>query len=211
MDEQSLRETICEVGRRLYEKDLVGGAEGNVSARLGPNRLIATPSGLCKGHLKPEDMVVIDSKGAPVDGGTPSSEIKMHLRLYERRQDCMAVVHAHPLTATGLALGGYEFPDNLLPEAAYVLGPIAKLPFAMPGTDEVPDGLDPFIEGHKTFLLMNHGAVVMGKDLFDALYRMETLERVSKILLVAEVSGSPQGVPEGHLQVILASGLHGRF
>lgn len=195
MTEQSLRDQICEVGRRLWQRELVGAAEGNISVRLDEERLLSTPSGVSKGHLRPEDMVIIDRRGNPLGASRPSSEIKMHLRIYDRRPDCMAVVHAHPPIASGFALAGETIPDDLLPEAAYVLGPVALVPFGMPGTDEVPNGLDPLLANHKTFLLANHGATVMGKDLFDALYRMETLERVARMIYVARVLGTPREVP----------------
>lgn len=211
MDSQEARETICEVGRRLYERDLIGACEGNISVRLGTDRLLSTPGGLCKGKLSPSDMTVIDLEGRPLDGGVPSSEIKMHLRIYARRPDCQAVVHAHPLTATGFALAGETIPSDLLPEAAHVLGPVALVPFGIPGTNEVPDSLEPFLQDHKTLLLSNHGAVVMGFDLWDALHRMETLERIAKILLVARTLGKPLPMLEPVVAALARETLHGRL
>lgn len=209
MTEVGLRTSMCEIGRRLWERGLVGAAEGNLSARLETDRLLCTPAGASKGHLGPEDLVVIDDRGRPIAGGTPSSEIKLHLAIYAARPDCQAVVHAHPPVATAFTLAGETIPDNLLPEAAYVLGPIATVPFAMPGTDEVPAAIAPYLEHHKTFLLSHHGAVVMGRDLEDAYNRMETLERIARIVLTAGLLGRPRPLPDGvfaHLAAHVLSG-----
>lgn len=186
---------MCEVGRRLWQRGLIGATEGNLSARISPQRILCTPTGFSKGHLKPADLVVIDNHGNVVEGEGPSTEIRMHLRIYQRRPDCEAVVHAHPPVATGFALAGEEIPDDLLPESATVLGSVASVPFCMPGTDEVPEALDPLLDDHKTFLLGHHGATVMGKDLMDAYHRMETLERVARIVLTARTLGEARPMP----------------
>ncbi|HZH98448.1 MAG TPA: class II aldolase/adducin family protein, partial [Fimbriimonadaceae bacterium] len=92
--EQELREEICAVARLLWERGLLGGTEGNLSARIGPHMLLCTPAGVQKGALRPADLVVIDEEGVPLRHGNPSSEIRLHLRIYKRRPDCHAVVHA---------------------------------------------------------------------------------------------------------------------
>lgn len=193
--EEALRREMCLVGRRLWDLGLVGAREGNVSARMPDGNILCTPAGACKGDLAPEALVVLSADGIPVCTGTPSSEIRLHLRAFRDRPDCMAVVHAHPPTATAFALAGETIPDGYLPEAAVVLGPVKLLPFAMPGTDEVPDGLAPYLKDHKTFLLANHGAATLGKDLWDACDRMETLERVANVLLRARILGKANPVP----------------
>lgn len=189
---------MCEVGRHLWQRGLVGATEGNLSCRL-QDRVLSTPSGVCKGDLEPDDLVVISSEGAVIGQGQPSSEIKMHVRIYEKRTDVQAIVHAHPPIATGFALAGYTIPDDLLPEAAIMLGRVAIAPFGMPGTDEVPDALEPFIK-HNTFLLSNHGALALGKDLLEAYYRMETLERIAKTVLIARLVGEPKTIPSKALK-----------
>ncbi|HEY0865936.1 MAG TPA: class II aldolase/adducin family protein [Fimbriimonas sp.] len=211
MSELSLRAEVCEIGRRLWQRGLIGAAEGNISVRLSPQRILCTPSGLSKGHLRPADLVVIDAKGNPVDGGAPSSEIKLHVRILARRPDCQAVIHAHPPIATGFALAEETIPDNMLPESAVVLGSVATVPFTMPGTDEVPDAIDPLLDDHKTFLMSHHGAVVMGRDLTDAYNRMETLERIATILLSARLVGTPQPMPDRAFDAMIAQALHGRL
>lgn len=186
---------MCAVGRRLWERDLIGGTEGNLSARLGPDRILCTPSGLSKGHLEPENLLIVDADGNPVGEGTPSTEIRLHLGALRERPDCGAVVHAHPPTATGFSVAGITLPNDLLPEAMVVLGPVATATFSMPGTDEVPDALQRLWRDHKTILLSHHGAVVLGLDLWDAAHRMETLERVARVVLTAHLLGGPQPLP----------------
>jgi L-fuculose-phosphate aldolase len=210
MNELALRAAMCEVGRRLWQRGLVGGAEGNLSARLSPQRILCTPSGVGKGHLKVSDLVVIDNHGNPVGDGKPSSEIKLHVRIYACRPDCQAVVHAHPPTATGFALAGEDIPDDLLPEAAIVLGSVATVPFAMPGTDELPDRIEPLLEDHKAFLLSHHGAVTLGADLHDACLRMETLERIAHVVYVARQLGGARPMPNDAFQT-LSKYLHGKL
>jgi len=211
MTEFELRCELCEAGSRLWQKDLIGGAEGNLSVRLSAEHILCTPSGVSKGHLKPDQIVTIDLDGVPVAEGTPSSEIKMHLRAYAERPDCAAIVHAHPPTATAFALAGEEIPDNMLPEAAIVLGSVPILPFAMPGTHEVPDSLAPYLADHKTFLLSNHGALALGSSIFDALYRMETLERIAQVIFLARQIDRPRPMPDDAFAQLLKIALNGKL
>ncbi len=209
MSELLLRATLCEVGRRLWQRGLVGAAEGNLSVRISSRTLLCTPTGSSLGHLKPADLVLTDNHGQPQGPGTPSSEIRLHLQIYRRRPDCMAVVHAHPPTATAFSLAGETIPDNLLPEAAYVLGSVATVPFAMPTTDEVPQAIDALLDDHKTFLLSHHGAVTMGKDLEDAYNRMETLERIARVVMLSNLIGNAQPMPDSAFDRIAKVALHG--
>lgn len=211
MTEIQLRAAICEVGRRLWQRGLIGSTEGNISARLSPRQILCTPGGAGKGHLKPDDLVVVELNGKVVKGENPSCEIGLHLAIYHRRKDCEAVVHAHPPVAGGFALAGEEIPDNLMPEAAVQLGSVAVVPFAMPGTPEVPAAIEPLLDDHKSFLLSHHGAVTLGKDLWDAYNRMETLERVATMLLNAKLLGGPRPIPEDAFDYLLAHALNGKL
>ncbi len=162
--------------------------------------------------MKPNDLMVTDLRGQLVRGeGRVSTEVGLHLAIYAARNDCQAVVHAHPPVATGFALAGEEIADNLMPEAAMVLGSVATVPFAMPGTSALADRIEPLLADHKTFLLANHGAVVMGSDLYDALYRMETLERVAQIILNANLIGKPRPLPDSDFDHLQSQALHGRL
>ena len=207
-----LKKHICEVGRTLYSRGLIGGCEGNISCRLEPGKLLCTPSELCKGEMTPDHIVTISESGDMIEGdGLPSSEIRIHLLSYRERPDCEAVVHAHPPTATGMTLAGKTIPHDVMPEAGFILGPVALCKFGMPGTDELPATLLPFIHNHKTFLLSHHGALTLGSSLTDACHRMESLEQVAKALLTAHLFGGAKSLPESALRVMKEKALHGRL
>ena len=204
--EQRLRRDLVEVCRRLHARDLVGAGEGNVSCRLGAGRLLVTPSGANKGYLRPADLVVVDLAGERVRGrGRPSTELRMHLAAYAARPDAGAVVHAHPLTAIALTVAGLPPPNDLVPEASVVLGPIAVAPFATPGTDEVPRSLAPLLPAHEVILLERHGALALGRDLFQAFDRLETLERVARVALLSRLAGSCEPLPRAAVEKVLAA------
>ena len=187
---------IVRVCRRLYERGLIAGSEGNVSARLASGVILATPAGACKGDLAASDIVDLAPDGAPLDATRrPSTEIRMHVRIYQRRSDVMAVVHAHPPTATGFAVAGEGFMAPVLPELMLLTGPVPLVPYGQPGTDALPDQLDPYLADHDAFLLANHGATTVGRTLDEAQYRMETLEHGARILLAARQLGRVNELP----------------
>jgi L-fuculose-phosphate aldolase len=207
LTETRLRRDLVEVCRRLHDRRLIGAGEGNVSCRLGKDRLLVTPSGVDKGFLRPADLVVVDLSGKRIRGpGRPSTELRMHLAAYAARPDVEAVVHAHPLTAVAFTVAGVPPPNDLLPEAVLVLGRIAVAPFATPGTDEVPRSLSPFWKGHEVILLERHGALALGRDLFLALDRMETLERVCEVAAAARALGSCEPLPARAVEKVIAAG-----
>jgi L-fuculose-phosphate aldolase len=206
--EAALRAELVETCRRLHARDLIGAGEGNVSARLAPDRLLVTPSGANKGYLAARELVVVDAAGRVIRGaGRASTELRMHLAAFAARPDVGAVVHAHPVTAVALTVAGLPPPNDLVPEAAVTLGRIAVAPFATPGTEEVPASLAPLLAGHDVVLLERHGALALGRTLAEALDRMETLERVARIALVARLLGRCEPLaPEAVEKVLLAAG-----
>jgi len=150
---------------------------------------------------------VVDLAGAKVRGrGRPSTELLMHLAAYAARPDAGAVVHAHPLTAVAFTVAGLPPPNDLLPEAVLVLGPIAVAPFATPGTDEVPRSLAPFWREHQVIVLERHGALALGKDLFQAFDRMETLERVCEVAALARALGHCEPLSRAAVEKVIAAG-----
>ena len=182
--------------RRLAAQGLIAGRDGNLSVRLGPERVLVTPSGFIKSLVTPADMVEVDLSGATRRRSSrkPTSELELHLRILRHRPDVHAVVHAHPPTATGFAVAGQEIPGNLLPELIFVVGPVPLVPFGMPGTPELGDRIVPYLEDHRhhALLLANHGAVTMGRTLDEAWIRMETLEHGARIIMAARQIGQPQ-------------------
>jgi len=180
--------------RQLAAGGLIAGRDGNLSVRLGADRVLVTPSGLIKSLLTAADMVEVDLGGRPVRRGRrkPTSELDLHLRILRHRPDVQAVVHAHPPMATGFAVAGEEIPDNLLPELIFVVGRVPLVPYGTPGTPELGDRVVPYLEGHEALLLANHGAVTMGSTLDEAWIRMESLEHAARIIVAARSVGQPQ-------------------
>lgn len=209
--EEALREALVATCRRLEAKELIGAGEGNLSCRLGPGRLLVTPSGRRKGELLPGDLLVVDPAGRLLEGrGRPSSELAMHLAAYGARPDAEALVHAHPLHAIALTVAGLPPPEDLVPEASVVLGPIALCPFATPGTAEVPASLLPALPGHDVLLLERHGALCLGRSLAEACDRLETLERVAKVAVLARLLGRCEPLPAGAVARVLEAAVLGR-
>ena len=182
--------------RQLAAHGLIAGRDGNLSVRLGAERVLVTPSGFIKSLVTAADMVEVDLAGNPRRRSSrkPTSELDLHLRILRQRPDVHAVVHAHPPAATGFAVAGQEIPGNLLPELIFVVGPVPLVPFGMPGTPELGDRIVPYITAarHHALLLANHGAVTMGQTLDEAWIRMESLEHAARIIAAARGIGEPK-------------------
>ncbi len=187
-----LRADIVEVGRRLWTRGFVASNDGNISVRIGPDRLLVTPANVSKGFMAPEMMVITDRQGRVVSaapGRKPSSEILMHLEAYRLRPDVGAVVHAHPPLATGFAVAGIALDRAVLAEVVTTLGSIPIAEYGTPSTRELADSVAPYLRAHDALLLANHGALALGADLFGAYYKMETIEHFAQISLVARQLG----------------------
>ena len=188
--ESALRADIVEVGRRLYARGYAASNDGNISVRLGSDRLLMTPKGVCKGFMTPDLMCITDLDGRKLQGDRdPSSEMLMHLEVYRQRPDVQAVVHAHPPTATGFAVAGIPLDRAVLAEVLTTLGSIPIAEYATPSTSELPEAVRKYIKAHDGMLLANHGALTVGADLYSAYYKMETVEHFAKISLVARLLG----------------------
>ena len=198
-DERTLRAQMVEVGRRLYARGLVNGGEGNLSARLGPNRILCTPTGANKGFLKEEQLVVTELDGSPQSElKRPSSELLLHLACYQERADCLAVVHAHPPHAVALTLSGEEL-IPIMPEAVTALGPVPTAAYATPGGPAVAEAVRPYLRDASCVLMERHGALAMGLGhtaLLDACDKMEMLEGVARVQWLASVRRPPTALPE---------------
>jgi L-fuculose-phosphate aldolase len=194
IDEQDIREQICETGRRMYAKNFVAAYDGNISFRLGPGRLLCTPTGVSKGFMKPEEIALIDEAGRQVAGPIAlTSEVKLHLKIFRELPDIRAVVHGHPPYATAFAAAGIAPPAGILPEVEVFLGQIPLAEYAMPSGKELAENLTPHLQaGATTILMSNHGAVACDKDLFAAYYRLEKLEAYCRILLLSRQLGGPK-------------------
>jgi L-fuculose-phosphate aldolase len=183
-------EQVVDLCRRLWQRGLVAGADGNVSVRVAADAVLITPSGRSKGALQADELVLLSLGGEVLEGnGRPSSECDLHLRAYAARPDIHAVVHAHPRMATALTLSGETLPDALLPEITVLLGPVPLVPYATPGTSAVADAFAPYWEAHEAFLMAHHGALTLGADLEEAHQRMESLEHAAGIVVAARSQG----------------------
>ena len=189
--------------RRLWEAGLIAGADGNVSVRLGRDRLLVTPRGLHKAELTARDLVEVGLSGSHRRGSRrATTELDLHLRAYRRHGDCGAVVHAHPPVATAFAVAGEPMPADVLPELILYLGDVPVAPYATTGTPALGDVVEPLLARHVAVLLANHGAVTWGPDLATARIRMESLEHSARILLVARVLGRTTRLSPDQIDVL---------
>ena len=171
------KRTILEIGRRMYAKNFVASNDGNISCKVSDNTVWCTPTGVSKGYMTSDMLVLMNVDGTVLRGTRkPSSEIKMHLRVYRENPSIKAVVHAHPPAATSYAIAGLPLNRAILTEAVMGIGEIPLAPYAMPGPEEVPDSIAPFVNTHNGCLLANHGALTWGKDAMEAWMRMESVE-----------------------------------
>ncbi len=185
------REYICEIGRRAWVREMGAANDGNYSILLDDGTLLCTPSGVSKGYMRPEMICRIDRSGRPMEenGYKPSSEVKMHLAVYDNRDDVKSVVHAHPLYATVHAICGKSMTQQIMPESTMFLGEVPLTPYGLPSTKELVDAITPYLDRHDAILLANHGALTWGHDLESAWFKMEAVDYYAKALFLASQFG----------------------
>ena len=175
--DQHAKAMLVEYGRRMYEHGYVVTNDGNISVKVSPTEIWVTPTAVSKGFMTPEMMVKMDLDGNILEGERkPSSEVKMHLRVYKENKKVRGVVHAHPTNATSFAIAGIPLDDPILVESMLQLGAVPVARYAKPGTYDVPDSIAPYCKDYNAVLLSNHGALTWGESLMQAYYRMEVLE-----------------------------------
>ncbi len=190
LDEFEAREQIVEVCRRMHERGLIAGGEGNVSVRLGQGRILITPSGINKGFLKPADLALLDETGrAKRRGPRASSEFRLHLAAYEARPDCGAVLHAHPPYAIALTIADLPLSQDLIPESVVSLGRVPTAAYATPSTPALAEGVGDLLAHHDIVMMARHGSVCVGPDLATAYDRLESLEHTARITVIARSLG----------------------
>ena len=193
-NEQQIKELMCEIGRRVYNRGMIAASDGNFSVKLNDNEFLCTPTGVSKGFMTPEYICKVDAKGNVLEanpGFRPSSEVKMHMRVYEKRPDVKAVVHAHPSYATAFAIAGIGLTQPIMPEAVVMLGAVPLAKYGTPSTNEVPDSIEEFLPYYDQVLLANHGALAWGSDLLNAYHKMESVEFYAELLYKAKMLGGP--------------------
>jgi L-fuculose-phosphate aldolase len=208
--EVSQRRAIVHFGKLLHERGYVAATDGNLSVRLNQQSILITPTGISKGMMRPQDLVVVDDKGRKLAGSrNVSSEIALHLLIYRMRDDVNAVVHAHPMVATGYAAAGIGLDTALVSEAFIGLGAVPLAPYATPGTLDLSEAIRPFVLQHQAILLANHGVVTYAEDLAHAYMKMELVEHFATISLVTRLLGQQHPLTQQDLEK-LATARHGR-
>ena len=177
------RKMIVEIGQRMYLKNFVAANDGNISCKVAEETIWTTPTGVSKGFMSEDELVKMRLDGTIISQGkrAPSSEVKMHLRIYKERQDVMAVCHAHPPVATSFAIAGLALNQPIYPEAIVNLGSVPCIHYETPGSEKIPDSIAPYVKNYNALLLANHGAVTWGTSLIKAWYRLESLEHYAMI------------------------------
>jgi len=194
LNESKIKEQICDIGKRIYNKNMVAANDGNISVKIDDNVFLCTPTGVSKGFMTPDYICKVDANGNVIEaneGFRPSSEIKMHMRVYAKRPDVGAVVHAHPNFATSFAIAGQPLSKPIMPEAVISLGCVPLAPYGTPSTPEIPDSIEPYLNDFDSVLLENHGALTWSSDLLSAYMKMESLEFYAELLYKSSNIGEP--------------------
>jgi L-fuculose-phosphate aldolase len=206
-NEAAARAEIVRIGRLMHQHEYVDGASGNLSVRLGPGRVLVTPSGLAKGFLDPGQLMVIDLEGRvlepPPPGLKPTSEILMHLEAYRRRPDVNGVIHAHPITSVALSIAEVSLAECVIPEAIMILGLVPTLPYATPSSAENQQAIREAIVSHDALILKNHGTLTVGPTLWKAYLRLETLEHTARTIALAKLLGGTPSLPPHQIEKLL--------
>ncbi len=191
INEYKIKEQICEIGRRVYAKGFAAANDGNISYRIGDNEVLCTPTMVCKGFMKVEDICKVDLEGKQLAGTRKrSSEILLHLAVYKNRPDVKAVVHCHPPHATAFAVAGVPVPQCVLPEVEVFLGDVPTAIYDTPGTQKFADTIVPHLKARNTIILANHGTVTFGPDLEKAYWNSEIIDAYCRILILARQLGN---------------------
>ena len=161
VSEFEIKKQICDIGKRIYDRGMVAANDGNISVKISDNEFLCTPTGVSKGFMTPEYICKVDAQGNVLQANgsfKPSSEIKMHMRVYQQRPDVQSVVHAHPIYATSFAIAGIPLTQPIMPEAVIALGCVPIAEYGTPSTNEIPDAVEKYLQHYDAGLLANHGA-----------------------------------------------------
>lgn len=190
INDRNLKEQICEIGRRVYNKGFAAANDGNISIRVGENEVLCSPTMICKGFMSPDDICAVDLDGNQIAGTKKrTSEILLHLAIMKQRPDVKAVVHCHPPHATAFATAGEAIPQCILPEIEVFMGEVPIAPYETPGGQDFADTIKPFTQGTSAIILRNHGTVSFGPELEQAYWKTEILDAYCKILLLSNQLG----------------------
>ncbi len=187
---RAVKEEICAVGHKLWQRSYVDGNGGNISCRIGENAVLCTPTLLSKADLQPEDLCLVDLEGNQLAGRlSRTSEVFLHLEIYKRVPQARAVVHCHPPHATAYAITGHVPPSAVIPEFDVFVGSVAVTPYETPGTREFAETVIPHVRNHNAILLGNHGVVCWADTPMHAEWYAENLETYCWTLLISRQLG----------------------
>ncbi len=205
--ESEHRKDIVEVCRRIHSKGWISSTDGNVSVRLGSDRILITPTGIHKGYMKQSDLVVVDIEGNPKRGASkPTSEITLHLTCYRQRPEIGAVIHAHPTMSVAFSLAGIRLAKCLLPEVVFTLGSIPTADYAPPATSEVANSIMKYIADYDAIILERHGSLTVGGDVYTAYNTLERMEHVAEITYHARQLGAVEPLTRDQIDRLQAIG-----
>lgn len=203
VSEYEIKKQICDIGKRIYDRGMVASNDGNISVKLSDNEFLCTPTGVSKGFMTPEYICKVDAKGNVLQankGFKPSSEIKMHMRVYKERPDVQAVVHAHPMYATSFAIAGIPLTQPIMPEAVIALGCVPIAEYGTPSTEEIPNAVAKYLQHYDAVLLENHGALSYSDSLLSAYHKMESVEFYAQLLFLSKQLGGPQELSQAQVE-----------
>lgn len=185
-----LKQDICEIGRRLYQKGFAAANDGNISIRLGENEVLCSPTMICKGFMKPDDLCTVDMEGKQLSGRRKrTSEVLLHLAIMKERPEVKSVVHCHPPHATAFAIAREPIPQCVLPEVEVFLGDVPITKYETPGGQKFADTVLPFVKKTNIIILANHGTVSYGETVEQAYWWTEILDAYCRMLMMARSLG----------------------
>lgn len=187
----------------MYERSYVVSSDGNVSVRLDDGRVLATPTMTCKGRMTEDSLAITDMQGQPLNERKASSELAMHLLIYQERPDVKAVCHAHPPHGTAFAVAGLAIDQPILSEVILTLGCVPLAEYGTPSTAELTEAMRPLVKHHNALLMANHGAVAYGAGLWQAFDRLETLEHTARIAILARLLGGSKNLPADAIEKLI--------
>jgi L-fuculose-phosphate aldolase len=204
VNEWKLKEEICEIGRRVYAKGFAAANDGNISCRVSDNEVLCTPTLVCKGFLKPDDICTVDLQGNQLSGRKKrTSEILLHLEVYKADPNVKAIVHCHPPHATAFSVAGQQIPTCILPEVEVFLGVVPTAVYETPGGKHFAETILPYISKANTIVLKNHGTISWGESLERAYWWTEILDAYCRILILAKQIGGVERISEPKVNELL--------
>ena len=205
-NEFEIKKQICEIGKRIYNKGMVAANDGNISVKLNEHEFLCTPTGVSKGYMTPDYICKVDDTGKVLQanaGFKPSSEIKMHMRVYKERPDVNSVVHAHPIYATSFAIAGIPLTQPIMPEAVIDLGCVPIAEYGTPSTEEIPNAVSKYLPYFDAVLLENHGALTYSDSLLNAYHKMESVEFYAQLLFNARLLGGAKELSKSQVERLI--------